>query len=97
MIYVSITKSELTKHVACAEGMRLFDTIAFAGEWVGEWTPLHSVWLATAYPAFRAWLRARGIIPIADLGGADLRGADLRGADLRGADLSGAYRPEGSV
>ena len=90
MIYVSITKAELLKHEACDEGMRLFDAIASGDEWVGKWTPLHSVWLATAYPAFRAWLRHRGLIPITDLAHANLFGADLSGANLSRAYLSGA-------
>ena len=91
MICVSITRAELIRKGACREGIALFDSIAFNGEWIGEFTPLRCLWLATAYPAFTSWLRSNGTIPAADLRGADLRGADLSGADLSGADLSGAY------
>jgi hypothetical protein len=90
MIYVSITKSELEKHQACRKGMKLFASIAFGGEWVGQWTPLHAVWSAVAYPSFHGWLRENGIIPAANLYGANLSGADLSRANLYGANLSGA-------
>ena len=55
-----------------------------------ELTPLAQVWAARDAKDALDWLRARGIWPRANLGGADLRGADLGGADLDGANLRGA-------
>ena len=90
MICVSITLKELQKHGACPEGLALFRSFSFAGEWIGAWTPIHALWSATAYPSFAAWARDKGIIPIVSLYGANLQGANLRGANLRGADLRDA-------
>lgn len=90
MIAVSITQAELDRHDACREsrGRELLSTISVQ-QWgvdtgevvVSRWTPLHSVWLAWAYPGHAAWLRDEGIVPGANLDGASLRGANLRGAN----------------
>jgi uncharacterized protein YjbI with pentapeptide repeats len=103
VISVRLTREELQRHGACAEGLGLFEWLC--GEQgrddlhVREWTAFHSLYLAAGLPAFAGWLRDEGLIP--GLSGADLRGADLRGAyltrtnlsgaNLYGANLSGAY------
>lgn len=100
MMSITITKKDLQKHNACPTGMQLFDRIATTNknggptELVIEWTPLHDVWLAVAYPGFASWLRDKKLIPIPDLGGADLRSANLSDADLGGA-YGVAAPPEG--
>ncbi len=94
-IKVEITREELTAHNACKDGIALFEACCrrFKGgarKVRVDWTPLHAVWSAVAYPSFTGWARDVGIIPMANLSGANLRGANLSGADLRDADLSGA-------
>lgn len=53
-----------------------------------EWTSLHQLWLATAYPQFFGWLRDNRLIPLINLRNADLSCADLSGAILSGAIIS---------
>jgi hypothetical protein len=90
MIRVRLEREALLARRACRGAIELFDEIAQSGAIEMEWSPLASVWLAAAYPAYARWLRERGLVPPAYLRGADLRGADLRGAVLRGAYLEGA-------
>ena len=105
MIALALTIAELEAHRACARGLN-----AFRAAWgeelrIAEWTPLHSVWLAVAWPTYVRWARKEGLIPGASLAGANLAGAylaraylagaylagaSLAGANLRGADLTGA-------
>jgi hypothetical protein len=107
-IILRIYRQRLVDAGACHDGLALYDAIAAMAKARGDrrarkrlrvrWTPLHAVWLASAYPAWACWAEAHGIVPHlrgadlvgANLGGADLRGANLRGADLRGANLYGA-------
>jgi uncharacterized protein YjbI with pentapeptide repeats len=95
MITVTITLADLEAHNACAEGIALYEACCrrFKGgkRYVRfEWTPLHQIWLATAYSSFCGWLRDFGLVPACNLRETNLSGANLRGADLRGANLSGA-------
>ena len=99
MITVTIRRSELVKHGACASGLALFDSIAALQSADDPrrlrriripWCELADAWLAVGASGFVGWLRAKKLVPIADLSGANLRGANLRGADLSGADLYGA-------
>ena len=106
MINVKITRDELRQHNACANGMALFESIvALQGHkrsiYIRDWTPLHMVWCASAYPGFWQWCRDLNIVPQvtltranltrAYLTGANLTGAYLTGANLTGADLTDAY------
>jgi hypothetical protein len=98
MISVSITRAELERHVACREGLELFDLLL--GDQVGglqfpEWSGYHGILLAVWQPNFASWLRNHRIVPQiyapwANLRGANLSGANLLEANLFGANLSGA-------
>ena len=91
MISVTLTRSELVQRGACESGIALFDAIAKRGKvCVKDWSPLHTVWLASAYGSFSSWLADNALIPRANLSRANLSGADLSRADLSGADLYGA-------
>ena len=87
MIAVTITRDELVRHGACAEGLDLFERIAPSGRLeIAEWTPLHTLWLAVDEPSHCGWLVGHGIVPR----------AYLRGANLTGAYVGiGASAPEG--
>ncbi len=117
MIIVRLRESDLVSAGACSEGIALFRSIigqpeegeaVWKGEtvWEGEWTRIHALWFAVAYPSFSNWMCGQGLIPIpslsradlfdanlsrADLSDANLSYANLFGADLSYADLSGAY------
>ena len=88
MVFVSITRKELEAAGACAEGLQLFDSVAWNGQWSGEWTQLRDIWLAVGAPGFAGWLRGKRMIPSANLSRAYLSGAYLSGAILSGANLS---------
>jgi uncharacterized protein YjbI with pentapeptide repeats len=96
MITVTIHRTTLEHHRACAEGLALYDAIAALQPesnciTIAEWTPLHSIWPYVAgYGAFARWLEARGIIPRVDFSGANLSCANLYGAVLSCANLSRA-------
>ena len=52
-----------------------------------EWTPLHQLWLSTAYPGFYAWLHDAHLVPCVSLELVDLLGHNFLGAHMRGASL----------
>lgn len=96
---VSITLAELDRHDACfrSGGRELLSAISTMqwGQDTGEvtvpdWTPLHSVWLAVAYPDHAAWLRGERVVPQVNLCEANLDSANLSGADFSGANLTAA-------
>jgi len=98
VITVTIHRTTLVRHNACAEGLALFDAIAALQPEsdprrlerikVRHWTPLHSLWAIVAgHASFLRWAEEQGIVPRADLAG-----AYLAGANLAGANLAGAYR-----
>lgn len=89
-VNVVLTRQALVDRAACPEGLALFDAIAPSGVWRGEWTLLHGLWLAVAYPAFAAWARDNGLVPWIVARRANLYGANLYGANLRGAYLYAA-------
>ena len=99
MITITIQRATLVKLQACTEGLALYDAIA-AQQPASDarrskrlrfrYTPLHCVWLASAYPGFASWLIARALVPLLSLESANLRGANLGGANLYGANLYGA-------
>jgi hypothetical protein len=109
-LIVRIYRRDLVAARACADGIAIYDAIAAMALARGDeratkrlrirWTPLHSLWLAKAYPSHSNWLIEQNIVPSlpnlrgADLYGADLRGADLYGANLGGADLGDCYWPK---
>ena len=93
MISVTLTEEDLASHSACGSGMALFHEMAYDGKiTLEDWTPLHSLWLAVAYPGTAWWLREMELIPVTDLSGADLRSADLCGANLSYASMNNAAR-----
>jgi uncharacterized protein YjbI with pentapeptide repeats len=87
-MYIKITREMLCKKEACDPGLDLFDSIAPSGEWEGEWTVLHSLYVIEAGYGWR--LHDRNIAPVLMLKGANLQGANLQGANLQGANLQGA-------
>jgi uncharacterized protein YjbI with pentapeptide repeats len=99
-MYIKITREMLCKKEACDPGLDLFDSIAPSGEWEGEWTVLHSLYVIEAGYGWR--LHDRNIAPVLMLKGANLQGANLQGANLLyailtdaltdGADFTGAIR-----
>ena len=106
MITITIQRATLVKLQACTEGLALYDAIA-AQQPASDarrskrlrfrYTPLHCVWLASAYPGFASWLIARALVPLLSLESANLRGANLGGANLRGADaaeIAAQYRTD---
>ena len=87
MINVKITRDELRQHNACANGMALFESIvALQGHkrsiYIRDWTPLHMVWCASAYPGFWQWCRDLNIVPQVTLTRANLTRAYYPYGDL---------------
>jgi len=104
-IILRIYRRDLLAAAACANGLAVYDAIAAMALARGDeratkrlrlrWTPLHALWLASAYPSDARWLVEEGIVPAvamygAPLDGASLDGASLDGASLRNASLDGA-------
>ena len=92
MISSTITLAELRNSSACEGGIKLFSAITDGKETllIPEWSILHTVWLAVAYPDFAKWLRDKNIVPSANLQDANLQDANLQDADLRDANLQDA-------
>jgi hypothetical protein len=103
---VRIYRRDLVAANACPDGIAIYDAIAAMAAARGghrapkrlriRWTPLHALWLATAYPSHSRWLVEHQIVPSlsclarANLAGTDLAGADLARARLARANLAGA-------
>jgi hypothetical protein len=84
-MYIKITREMLYKEGACDDGLDLFDRIVPSGEWEGEWTVLHSLYVIAA--GYGQWLQDVHIAPALMLRDANLRDANLLRADLRDANL----------
>ncbi len=91
MIKITITRTELEEHKACAEGLDYFDSIAKDGVLELDWSVETQVKCAVEACAWINWAQDKNILPRSNLRGANLPRSNLGGANLRGADLEGAY------
>lgn len=90
---VELNVATFQKHGACERGLGLFKrTMRDMG--LGEdasltfdWTPLHTMWLASRFPDLLDWLQSEGIAPTPELRELMVDGVELHSFDLSGKTL----------
>jgi hypothetical protein len=103
MLTLTITRDDLDRLGACADGLAMFDQLKTGQDDVRalrnlkprralrlRWGLLEQVWIAVSYPEFAGWLLDVGIVPPVYGRRADLYGANLDGANLYGANFTRA-------